>query len=239
MRACASATSEPMSRPRTFAVTTTRRRPFSRLTWFGPSPKANEASCRSGTLIPPAGAGAAGTPVPDRAGAACGGGSGTGRFLSASTSPRTSSANRTTMAKRRSPSNTSPASLPPTAVPMTSCTSAMLKPRRAISRRSTLISRKGSPTASSTFTSAAPSRLRRMPAILRAPSTIGPNSSPNTFTARSSRTPAISSLKRIWMGCENPSSVPGISFASASMRAINDSFASDGSGHSAWGLRIR
>ena len=42
--ACASATNEPMSRPRTLACTTTRRLPFSRLIWFGPSANANVAT---------------------------------------------------------------------------------------------------------------------------------------------------------------------------------------------------
>ena len=43
--ACASSTIEPMSRPRTSAVTTTRRLPFSRLIWFGPSEELKSASC--------------------------------------------------------------------------------------------------------------------------------------------------------------------------------------------------
>ena len=46
--ACASATTEPMSRPRTLAVTTTRRLPFSRLIWLGPSERRKVATCRSG-----------------------------------------------------------------------------------------------------------------------------------------------------------------------------------------------
>src|SRR6266568_1579289 len=41
--AWASATSEPISRPRTSAVATTRRLPFSRLIWFAPSVCSNEA----------------------------------------------------------------------------------------------------------------------------------------------------------------------------------------------------
>ena len=48
MRRCASATKEPRSRPRTLAVTTTRRLPFSRLIWFGPGAMAMRATAPSG-----------------------------------------------------------------------------------------------------------------------------------------------------------------------------------------------
>src|SRR5215204_4707374 len=127
-----------MSRPRTLPVTTTRRFPFSRLIWFGPSANSNEATwCRGIVGVVP--------PRPDP-------GRGIGKFFNASTSLRTASGNRTTIWKRRSPSNTKPASLPPTAVPITSCTADRLRPRRAISALSTLISRKGRPAASSTLT---------------------------------------------------------------------------------------
>ncbi len=39
----ASATKEPMSRPRTLALTTIRRLPFSRLTWLGPGARSRVA----------------------------------------------------------------------------------------------------------------------------------------------------------------------------------------------------
>ena len=74
MRVCASATTEAMSRPRTFAVTTTRRLPFSRLIWFGPSVRLKRASWPSRALP-------VGWP-------AALGGSDTGRFFSASMSAR-------------------------------------------------------------------------------------------------------------------------------------------------------
>ena len=45
----ASATKEPMSRPRTLALTTTRRLPSSRLTWLGPGDRSREATSASGT----------------------------------------------------------------------------------------------------------------------------------------------------------------------------------------------
>ena len=48
-RSRTSATNPPRSRPRTFAVTTTRRLPFSRLTWFGPVVSSICATSRSGT----------------------------------------------------------------------------------------------------------------------------------------------------------------------------------------------
>ena len=51
MRAAASATNEPRSRPRTFAVTTTRRLPFSRLIWFGPGASSSRATAPSGTKL--------------------------------------------------------------------------------------------------------------------------------------------------------------------------------------------
>ena len=118
-------------------------------------------------------------------------------------SERTASGTRTTIGKRRSPSKTKPASRPPMAVPITSCTAARLRPRRAISALSTVISRKGRPVACSTRTSSAPGTPRRTPATWLAAASIGPNSSPNTFTARSPRVPASSSLKRIWIGWVN------------------------------------
>ena len=46
MRASASCTNDAMSRPRTFACTTIRRLPFSRLIWFGP---VGEAEIGDGT----------------------------------------------------------------------------------------------------------------------------------------------------------------------------------------------
>jgi hypothetical protein len=58
----------------------------------------------------------------------------------------------------------------------------------------------GRPVVCSTFTSAAPCVLRSTAAICSAVRFIWLKSSPNTFTAMSPRTPAISSLKRIWMG---------------------------------------
>jgi hypothetical protein len=44
IRACASCTTPAMSRPRTFACTTTRRFPFSRLIWFGPLAVTSDAT---------------------------------------------------------------------------------------------------------------------------------------------------------------------------------------------------
>ena len=93
--ACASATNEPMSRPRTSAVATTRRLPFSRLIWLAPSVCSNEASVAQRDRTPPA-----------AFGFACG--SGTGRFSSAAMSLRSASLSRTTIWKRRSPSKTRP-----------------------------------------------------------------------------------------------------------------------------------
>ena len=102
----ASRTTEPMSRPRTFAVTTTRRFPFSRLTWLGPSVNVSVATSRRGIVM--------------RDGAPPSPGSGTGRADITSALARSASGSRTTIWKRRSPSNTSPASRPPIAVPITS-----------------------------------------------------------------------------------------------------------------------
>ena len=82
--AFASAAKRPRSRPRTFASTTTRRIPFSRLTCMGPSTTFTEAISPSGTRDPPG----AGTRSRSRAG----------------TSLRASSGKRTTTANRRSPS---------------------------------------------------------------------------------------------------------------------------------------
>ena len=101
----ASRTTEPMSRPRTFAVTTTRRLPFSRLTWLGPSVNVSDATSRKGIVMRDAA-----PPSP---------GNGTGRPNHVAL-PRSASGSRTTIWKRRSPSNTSPASRPPIAVPITS-----------------------------------------------------------------------------------------------------------------------
>ena len=132
-----------MSRPRTLAVTTTRRLPFSRRIWFGPSVdrEAARPAAASTEAARPFGAGRqrhrAGSPAPRR-------------------SSRTLSVRRTTIGKRRSPSNTMPASRPPMAAPITSCIAAMLRPSRAISALSILISRTGRPGACSTFTSSAP-----------------------------------------------------------------------------------
>src|SRR3546814_17670830 len=50
--ACASATTDPTSRPRTLACTTTRRSPFSRLIWLGPSTTLISATLDSGTSAP-------------------------------------------------------------------------------------------------------------------------------------------------------------------------------------------
>ncbi len=102
-----------MSRPRTLAVTTTRRLPFSREIWFGPSATEKLATCLSRTEVA----------RPFRPG-----GSGTGMFSRASRSSRTVSVRRTTMGKRRSPSNTTPASRPPIAAPMTSWIAPVLRP---------------------------------------------------------------------------------------------------------------
>jgi hypothetical protein len=58
----------------------------------------------------------------------------------------------------------------------------------------------GIPVTSSTLTSVVPRTPSRMAAISFAARSIGSKSSPNTLTAMSSRTPAINSLKRIWIG---------------------------------------
>jgi hypothetical protein len=59
----------------------------------------------------------------------------------------------------------------------------------------------GAPSTCSTRVSAAPGMPRRIEAICSATGSSWSNSSPKTLTARSPRTPAMSSLKRIWMGC--------------------------------------
>ena len=48
IRRSASATNVPMSRPRTLALTTMRRLPFSLLIWFGPGAKSSVATSASG-----------------------------------------------------------------------------------------------------------------------------------------------------------------------------------------------
>ncbi|GJE71742.1 hypothetical protein CHKEEEPN_3289 [Methylorubrum podarium] len=212
-----------MSRPRTFAVTTTRRRPFSRETWFGPSATEKLATCFRRT---------------DAARPFGPGGSGTGMFSNASRFSRTLSLRRTTMGKRRSPSNTSPASLPPMAAPMTSWTAPVLSPSRAASALLILISRKGRPAVCSTLTSSAPSMPRRISAIWSAAFVIGPNSSPNTFTARSPRAPASSSLKRSWIGWENSNTFPARAPTAFSIFSWSSALDRSGSGHSSWGFRI-
>ncbi len=102
-----------MSRPRTLALTTMRRLPSSRLTWLGPGAVSNVATADSGTkpMRPSAPRGRA-----------------MGRRLRACRSLRTASGRRTWMSKRRSPWNTVPASVPPMAVLMASCTSPMFRP---------------------------------------------------------------------------------------------------------------
>lgn len=71
---------------------------------------------------------------------------------------------------------------------------------RAIASRLGVTSSMGSPSVCSTRTSVAPSTFRSTAAMRLAVSPICSKSSPNTFTARSLRTPAISSLNRIWIG---------------------------------------
>ena len=158
-------------------------------------------------------------------------GRGTGSSSSAGISSRSASERRTTILNRRSPSNTRPASVPPIAVAMRYCTAARLRPRRAISPLSILISRKGRPEVSSVFTLSAPSIFRMTSAIWPAVFCICLKSSPNTFTARSSRTPAMSSLKRISIGCEKPTLLPGSFAVTASIFLIRSSLVAEGSGH--------
>ena len=79
---------------------------------------------------------------------------------------------------------------------------------------------------------------RNTPATSLADFSIGSNSSPNILTAISSRTPAISSLKRIWIGWEKLKLVPASFCSSGSMRSISSAFVIDGSGHSSCGFRM-
>ena len=86
---------------------------------------------------------------------------------------------------------------------MTSCTAARLRPNLAIADLSTLMSSTERPLACSTFTSVAPRVLRRISAAWFAVVSSCCKSSPKIFTATSPRTPAKSSLKRIWIGWVN------------------------------------
>ena len=107
------------------------------------------------------------------------------------------------MSKRRSPSKTWPTVLPPMATSIVSCTSATLSPSRAISDRLSWMVRRGSPVVCSTLLSAAPGTAASAASIRVPTSPSTSMSSPNTFTATSLRTPAMSSLKRIWIGWMN------------------------------------
>ena len=180
MAALASATTPAMSRPRTLAWITTRRLPFSRLIWFGPSITRMSARLASGTKAPP--------------------GVGTWTWASAWKSARCASDRRMTTGKRRSPSKIVPASRPPSVAPTVSCTSCAVTPSRAIASRFGRMSRIGRPAVCSTLTSTAPGVLRSAAAIFCAVAFMPAKSSPKTLTATSPRTPAISSLKRIWIG---------------------------------------
>jgi len=186
MAASASATKEPRSRPRTLALTTTRRLPSSRLIWFGPCAEVKLATSPSGMKFT--------RPLPCF-------GSAIGRRCSASGFERNVSGRRTRMPKRRAPSNNSPASLPPSAVEIVSCTSAMFRPLRTVLSRSMLTVSIGRPVVCSTLASAAPSVRKSTCRIWAARRSSWSASSPNTLTATSARTPGISSLKRIWIGC--------------------------------------
>src|SRR5207248_6586019 len=64
------------------------------------------------------------------------------------------------------------------------------------------------------------------------------NSSPKILIARFSLTPAISSLKRIWIGCEKPILLPGNFDASSSSCLIKSSFDRPGSGHWSRGFKM-
>ena len=188
MSSSASATNEPMSRSRTLVLTTTRRLPSSRLTWFGPGANERVATSLSGMNR------WADSPLLGKA---------IGRRLIASSSERRFSGRRTRMSKRRSPSNSSPASRPPMAVARVSWTSCTLRPYRAVFSRSMFTVSMGRPVVCSTLTSEAPRMPCSSTEIFWAESLRTSISSPNTLTATSARTPEISSLKRSWMGWEN------------------------------------
>ncbi len=156
----------------------------------------------------------------------------------ASISVRSSSGRRTTRSKRRSPSNTRPAVLPPTAISTRFCTSDTLMPKRASALRSSLTVSTGSPATCSVLTSAAPwmfcSADCTCPAIPASTS----RSSPKILTPTSLRTPEISSLKRSWIGCESSYRLPATSSDAASISFIRSSFGFFGSGHWSRGLSM-
>ncbi|MCY1406785.1 hypothetical protein D9M71_220650 [compost metagenome] len=186
----ASCTNEPISRPRTLALTTTSRLPFSRLTWLGPSTRSRLAT--SASVI---------KPIPALLPALAG--TGISRRASPWTSARKSSGRRTTMSKRRSPSYNVPAWRPPSATAMVSCTSPILRPKRAALSRSILMVNTGRPDVCSTLTSEAPATRCNVWAICPAVLLSRSMSSPKTLTATSLRTPEINSLKRNWIGWDN------------------------------------
>ena len=94
------------------------------------------------------------------------------------------------------------------------------------------------PVTSSTLTSATPGVRASTAAIWFAARSIGSNSSPNTLTARSWRTPAINSLKRIWIGWEKLTLLPGSLAASLASALTSSSFGIAGSGHASRGFRM-
>ncbi len=190
-----------------------------RVIWFGPSEKLKVASCRNGMVT---------APLPGPAAAARSADFPTSRCRCA---PHPT--DRTTIWKRRSPSNTSPAARPPMAMPMTSCTSARLRPRRAISPLSILISRNGRPVDLLDLdVVGAVDPAQNAGDLTGHPQHRAETRHRRLLTAKSSRTPAISSLKRIWIGCEKPILLPGNFDASASSSRIKSSLDRSGSGHS-------
>ena len=105
--AAASATNEPRSRPRTFACTTTRRLPFSRLTWFGPFAERELARRRRAARSAAAGVACRERDAgPELVRVAAAGSAGA---RARARSSRSASGRRTTRSKRRSPSKTCPA----------------------------------------------------------------------------------------------------------------------------------
>ena len=113
------------------------------------------------------------------------------------------------ISNRRIPSNTCPASSPPTAVSITSCTSSTLMPYRAIASRLILIWSCGWPSTCSVCTSAAPRTAVTTRWMSSPAETSRSRSSPYNTIASCALTPLSSSSTRLAIGCEKLSSMPG------------------------------
>ena len=213
-------TNEPMSRPRTLAVTTTRRLPFSRLIWFGPS------VCVERRRSPRSGIGR-----PRRPSA-----------VEPRQRHRQIFEGRDVIAQRvRQPDHDLEAPVALEHQPGLAPADRGADQRPARPRGSGRGAR--SPpcrcliSGTAARRSARPSRLPRRRCFAghrrsgSRPAASGSKSSPNTLTATSSRTPAISSLNRIWIGWGTRSCCPAASATAASIRSISSSLVMTGSGH--------